>query len=221
MENIKHILTQTPVFNAVINNLEGFEDDQINFSKAIGMLEHLYLIAKQESDLWFAILEKHVENLSCCILETLGDYEWETISGHPMSNKRICPFSDNFIRKYADKFDFDILSQTYTLSESIIREFFNKIDWTEISLQYLSDEFVDEFSDKLDLYTMSEKSELSEDFIRRFESKVDWEMISANQALFEELILEFAHKIDFNALLRSSYSLNDSFIAYLLTRAYQ
>ena len=63
--------------------------------------------------------------------------------------------SESFIRKFQDKLDWSELSQNQILSEPFIREFQDKVDWYYISrYQELSEPFIREFQDKLSRYVM-------------------------------------------------------------------
>lgn len=213
MENIKNILIQTPVFNAVIANLKDHEDI-IKFSIAVGMLDHLYLIS--DYTLQLCILTKHTESLSHNILDKLDENKWKIISGN-IPCFLDCPLSDNFIRRYSDKIDWKIFSVAYELTFTQLEEFADKIDWKAMSkLRDLNPNFIEAFQEKLDWRCVSKYSELTEDFIERFDSKVDWEKISQYQMLSKIFILKFSEKIDFYALLRSENRPDNSFLYELL-----
>ena len=78
------------------------------------------------------------------------------------------------------------------LSEDFIREFQDKVDWDIISYhQRLSENFIREFEDKVDWGLISHLQTLSEDFIREFKDKVHWGCISLYQELSQEFINEF------------------------------
>jgi hypothetical protein len=221
-------LVQTPIFNSIINNFEN-DSDKINFSRAVGMLDHLYLISEPGTYLWEEILSEHASYLSSEIIETFDVDEWEYVSQGPnlyikssMIKREDCFLTEGFMREYSDKLDWNSLFSNFKLPKSIIDEFSGSVDWSKIScLNNLSDDFVEEFSGFLHWEAISEYRHLSEDFIRKFEEYVEWDLISGNQDLSEPFILEFTHRIDFKALLQSRYRPDDEFIAYLLTRAYQ
>ena len=105
-------------------------------------------------------------------------------------------FSEDFIREFQDKVNWDIISYHQTLSEDFIREFQDKVNWGNISeYQELSEDFIREFQDKVNWHSVSARQELSEDFIREFQDKVNWEEISFNQKLSEDFIREFQDKV--------------------------
>lgn len=213
MENIKNILIQTPVFNAVITNLKDHQDI-IKFSIAVGMLDHLYLIS--DYTLQLCILTEHTESLSHNILDKLDENKWKIISGN-IPCFLDCPLSDNFIRRYSDKIDWKIFSVAHELTFTQLQEFADKIDWKAMSkLRDLNPNFIEAFQENLDWRCVSKYSELTEDFIKRFDSKVDWEKISKYQKLSKTFILEFSEKIDFYALLLSEHRPDNSFLYKLL-----
>ena len=105
--------------------------------------------------------------------------------------------SEDFIREHKDKVDWDYISVYQKLSEDFIREFQDMVDWIAISkFQYLSEDFIREFQDMVNWYSISARQKLSEDFIREFQDKVDWYYISGRQKLSEDFIREFQNKVN-------------------------
>jgi len=95
------------------------------------------------------------------------------------------------------------------LSESFIREFQDKLDWSSISVyQKLSESFIREFKDKLNWSNISKYQKLSEEFIKEFQYKVNWTGISRYQILSEEFIEEFSDKL-YLAEIRDSWNYVD------------
>ena len=57
--------------------------------------------------------------------------------------------SEDFIREFQDKVDWDWISKYQNLSEDFIREFKDKVDWYYISkYQKVSNKFIEEFFQK-------------------------------------------------------------------------
>ncbi|GIX90852.1 uncharacterized protein CDAR_551961 [Caerostris darwini] len=111
--------------------------------------------------------------------------------------------SEDFIREFQDKVDWEEISICQKRSEDFIREFQDKVDWEEISIcQKLSEDFIREFQDKVDWYWISICQKLSEDFIREFQDKVDWEEISEYQKLSEDFIREFQDKVHWEEIFK-------------------
>ena len=82
-----------------------------------------------------------------------------------------------------------------TLTEDFIREFKDKVDWEYISeFQKLSEDFIREFKDNVSWSFVSINQKLSENFIREFQDKVDWFLIYAYQTLSKEFKEEFKDK---------------------------
>ena len=99
--------------------------------------------------------------------------------------------SDTYVRKSHNFLDWKILSKT-KISETIIREFKDKVYWYDISFfQTLSEDFIREFKDKVDWNNISYKQKLSEDFIREFKDKVNWYNISYNMIFSKKFIIMF------------------------------
>jgi len=109
--------------------------------------------------------------------------------------------SENFIRKFQDKLDWNSISEFQNLSENFIREFQDKLDWNSISeFQKLSENFIREFQNKVNWFYISEFQKLSENFIREFQDKVNWFFISCNQKLSENFIREFQDKVNWERI---------------------
>jgi len=121
---------------------------------------------------------------------SLEQFNWYKISQIPGL------LSEDFIREFKDKVNWDKISQHQTLSEDFIREFQDKVNWDEISrIRNLSEDFIRKFADKMDWGWISYHQKLSEDFIREFQGKLDWRRISGRQTLSENFIREFQDKV--------------------------
>ena len=93
------------------------------------------------------------------------------------------------------------MTRCQRLSEDFIREFQDKVEWNNISAyQKLSEDFIREFKDKLNRLCISKYQKLSEDFIREFKNKVHWIYISKYQKLSESFINEFKDKLNLNLI---------------------
>ncbi len=86
--------------------------------------------------------------------------------------------SENFIREFKDKVDWDFISQYQRLSENFIREFQYYVNWNNISkYQILSENFIREFQDQVNWIFISKYQKLSSNFIKKFNlyiSKNNW-----------------------------------------------
>ena len=129
--------------------------------------------------------------------------------------------TEEFIREFADMFDWEYISKCQHLSEDFIREFKDYVDWDYISsYQHLSEDFIREFKDRVSwvgiskkqhLFGISKKQHLSEKFIREFANEVDWFCISKNQHLSEDFIREFKDKVDWFCISKYQH-LSEDFI---------
>lgn len=108
-----------------------------------------------------------------------------------------CPLSEEIIRELRDKLDWMAVSQCQSLSEEFIREFQDLVSWPAIVLyqQALSESFLREFKDRVDWKLLSQYQSLSEPLIRDFKDQVDWKRISYYQKLSESFIQEFADSV--------------------------
>jgi hypothetical protein len=98
---------------------------------------------------------------------------------------------EKYYNPYFDWYDLAFYADN-TLSEDFIREFKDKVDWEFVSeYQDLSEDFIREFKDKVDWYWISFRQILSEDFIREFQDKVNWNMVLTYQKLSREFKNEY------------------------------
>ena len=74
------------------------------------------------------------------------DFNWDRISFYENE------LSEDFIREFKDKVNWEILSFYQTLSEDFIRKLKNKVNWRGISKhQELSEKFIREFKKELNI----------------------------------------------------------------------
>lgn len=237
---VDNILRQKTVFDTMCENLS--DEDQINFSISVGMLDHLFLksVTLDNISLEYLILELCFDKLSENILLNLTCEQWKIIS---ISNdEESGRLSEEFIRKYKDHVDWKDVSTFQILSEEFIREFSGRVDWECIAeCQVLSEEFIREYVDHLDWRTISfsqklsehfieefehlvhwdgvSMQQLSEDFIRRHADKVDWTRISLKQKLSEDFIAEFEHRVKWK-YISINQCLSDEFLYAYRDRIY-
>ena len=95
----------------------------------------------------YNLLQKNLQTIE----QRLSDFVVHT--WRPISQLML---SDDFIRKFQDKVDWDFISGSVPLTEFFIDEFQHKINW--------------------DLVSKSQN--LSEDFIRQYQDKLDWKWLS-------------------------------------------
>ncbi len=135
----------------------------------------------------------------------------ERTFGHafPSSNFKL---SEEFIRTFKDRVNWEQISYHQNLSENFIREFHERLNWNRLlGKQKLSEDFLREFHDRLDWNVVCVNQELSENFIRDFQSDVNWLLISQYQKLSLKFIYEFKYRVYNNAIARNQ-RLSESFI---------
>lgn len=122
---IENIFNLYPVWDSICKSLSN--KDKINFCLATRTLDSLFVKSSKNCDfnLRNLIFDSACETLSEDILSTLNDEDWKTISILRHQNS-----SDSFIRKFSDRLNWFYLNN---LSENIIEEFPNKVDWRSIS----------------------------------------------------------------------------------------
>ena len=100
------------------------------------------------------------------------------------SSSKLCPYCRKVIEfeitDITNEIDWIHISRQ-KLSEEFIKKFQDKVNWQYISLkQNLSEEFIREFQDKVSWFEISIDQKLSEEFIREFQDKDDWIILSQN-----------------------------------------
>ena len=106
------------------------------------------------------------------------------------------PLSENLIRDLKDKVNWSHISEYQYLSENFIREFKDKVNWEYISMyQKLSENFIKEFQNEISWFCVSRDQKLSENFIREFQNEVNWKWICKYQKISDEFIIEFKDKV--------------------------
>lgn len=124
---------------------------------------------------------------------------WNEIS----KNKEL---SDEFILEYKDKLNFELLCDNIILSEDMIRQLDEYVDWSIISKyyksftaefyiqykdklnwfyvcnnnRYLPESVIEECIDFIDWCALSKCVKLSENFVRKYQDKIYWNNLSAN-----------------------------------------
>jgi hypothetical protein len=115
----------------------------------------------------------------------------------------------------SDCIDWKLLSSEYKLSEDIIRDHANEVNWWWIACkQELSPEFMDQMSDKFtfDIWLNICKNQILPTwFIKKYKAYVSWDSICQDQYLTEEDIEKFSDKVYWNYI--SQYQkLSEKFI---------
>ena len=104
-----------------------------------------------------SLLQKNLQTIE----QRLSDFVVHT--WRPISQLML---SDDFIRKFQDKLDWDFISGSVPLTENFIKEFQDKSYWDSVS----------------------KSQNPSEDFIRQYQDKLNWKWISRYQVLSEDFI---------------------------------
>lgn len=135
----------------------------------------------------------------------INHQDWIEVSCHK-------GLTEDFIREFEDKVNWNWISKYQHLSEDFIREFKNKVNWCCVSTyQRLSEDFIREFADRVDWTYVSVTQHLSEEFIREFKDKVYWASISRYQHLSEDFIREFADRVKWRLISKYQH-LSEDFI---------
>lgn len=130
------------------------------------------------------------------IREFIKRVDWPNIAAYQKLSEDLIADADEYLRQYYSPFDlyrngsiflehfWYCVSEYQTLSESFIRKYKDKVNWSAITRhQKMSTAFINEFKDKVDWNFISKQFNLSEAFIRRFHDKLDWPSIMQSQEL--------------------------------------
>ena len=115
MTSAKEILSYKPVFDCVCKHLninDYTDEDKINFSVSIGMLDHLFKKATKENNSYLIqnILCANVMDLSDEILDSLSVEQWASI-GYDDYNVEYNydRIPEDFLRKYKHKVNWKLI----------------------------------------------------------------------------------------------------------------
>lgn len=97
--------------------------------------------------------------------------------------KKLCrqPLSPKFIREFADKLDWDEISEKQNMTEDFIKEFKDKINWKK-------------------LCNYRAKTKLSEQFIYKMREYVDWRQVSYYVNFSKQFMYKHLEWLDINQL---------------------
>ena len=174
----------------------------MNTNKAIK--EHLETYPNSELKLADMIEELKTDFEDGEIIEN-NDGRWECIPEEE-------DLTIGFMRRFADKLDWNTLVLWHKLPVELIEEFQDKFNW-DMYCRYgwMSEEIMRRFTDKLDWRLVSMKR-MSEDFIREFQDMVVWDSISMFQDLTEDFIMEFEDRVNWETIHLYQHNLSEDFI---------
>ena len=129
----------------------------------------------------------------------INNNNWDNISKLDLS--------EEFIRTYNDKVNWEIICEKHILSEDFMREQHDYIIYKggesiwynqEISIQFIID-----YEDKVDWYWLSVTSNLALEVIREFADRLNWNGISrSNNNLTDDFVREFADRLNLEELIK-------------------
>lgn len=94
-----------------------------------------------------------------------------------------------------------MIPQYQVLTEDFMRDFKDKLDWDTISLcQTLGSTFIDEFADLLNWSIMSETQMLTIDQMQNYAPNLHWNGVSKFQVLTPEFIVKYKHMLNWDSL---------------------
>lgn len=87
--------------------------------------------------------------------------------------------------------DWHILTRYANFTEDTIRKFADKVDWTEVSrYAHLSDKFIEEFKDKLNWEELTQHHKFSKDMLLKYMEQIDWDRAPTYQHEIDEEVIE-------------------------------
>lgn len=123
--------------------------------------------------------------------ETIGNHVWRDISEYSK-------LSEEFIRVFEDKVDWELVCQYQKLSEELIREFQSKVDWYYVSsCHQLSENFIREFKDEVEWHSISEIQVLSDNFVKELSDEIYWEVYFQSREASFDIIKKYITKTTF------------------------
>ena len=128
---------------------------------------------------------------------------WDTLNSHDNFSKYVT-LTEDFVRHFQFRIDWDEISWSQTFSYSFIREFKDRVCWTGISYSHhLTEAFIEEFQEYVIWDVVAENQILSEQFVRRFHRRIEhvhWNQISKHQQLSESFIRRFIDLLNIESI---------------------
>lgn len=154
-----------------------------------------------------------------CIKEALiAEANWQgtlkkfakKIDWEEMSNEDL---PEDFIERYANFVDWNVISYYQTLSEEFIDRFADRVDWRSISrFQTLSEAFISQHSEDIYWDEICSSQKLSIGFIQQHLDKIDWDSISRCQNLPEDFIEQHTEQINWENGISRNRNISEEFL---------
>lgn len=147
---------------------------------------------REEEDLIFAINYSKVIFDEQFLREFDNQINWRSVIGEQT-------LTIDFIREYKDSLDDNFwywISAHIELTEKLIDEFRDKLNWSYISRRQLNEDFIRKHIDYIDWSGISAKQRFSEEFARAYKDYLFWEYVIRNNRFSEEFLLEMKEYID-------------------------
>lgn len=148
---------------------------------------------REDEDLIFAIKYENVIFDEQFLREFDNQISWRSVIEEQT-------LTIDFIREYKDSSDDNFwywVSEYVELTEKLIDEFRDYLDWTVIShSQTLSEDFIKKYIDYVDWNVISAKQKISEDFARKYKDYLNWEYVIRQNKFSESFLLEVRDYID-------------------------
>lgn len=111
-----------------------------------------------------------------------------TPEGWRLLSAQMDTYSEDFMRKYADRLAWQFLSIGSRLTESFMREMEDYVDWSNVSTWgKLSENFMRQNADKLNWIHISRYQKFSWDFIIEFHKKINFGMLCNNENINQDI----------------------------------
>lgn len=122
--------------------------------------------------------------------------------------------------------DWTSVSINPNLTEDIIYNFPDKLNWEEISSWYpLTPQFVDDYMDYIDFFYITFNETLTVPILKKIYYAIDWRQFSSSMYITEEIIRAFPELVSWSGILKRTFSEEfyreflDYFDLYELTNA--
>lgn len=118
-------------------------------------------------------------------------------------------YSEEFIRFYADKFHWDIISNRYITSkncEDFLEKYKDLIDWDCLHIQKrveLTESFMDRNAKRLPMADLCKFQNLSESFMEKHKHLLFWRLVSLHQTLSQRFIWKFKYMFDLDLIINN------------------
>lgn len=188
------------IFNFIVYN------DQLNM---YGLFLHVIPYINFNNKLNFVLLKMYISIKRIAksdIEKIISCFHNNRLMNEIINHFIVCgyPIGEQFLEKYIDNLDFDIISSYLNLSENFMDKYQDKLNWNNLIVyQVLSERFMEKHINKINWNLIGEHQRLSEKFIEKYSNEINWDDVSMYQEFSEEFIEKFQDKVNWELIFKN------------------